>query len=205
VKVSTEIQSTSDCISPYSIVKAIRIILSNDDCIPKNDVTATLGTLSKLVTILRNPSLSQVFTYLITNGAATSWILQVQLGLPEASIYRSLRTLRVHGYITPQTRFNNKQSHRSGPRPKIWGVIDCTAEQVAEAYNLHQRCLSPKYRIAEEIAQTILDKYAKNGWEEIAYRDIITYIKATQNQFKAPDIADLVSQYLTEKGVKVWR
>jgi hypothetical protein len=203
MKTAKEIQSTSDSIPQYNIIKAIRIILSNDDCIPNGDVTATLGTLSKLVTILRNPSLSQVFTYLITYGAASSWVLQVQLGLPEASIYRCLRSLNANGYITPQHRFVDRLSHRSGPRPKIWGVIDCTSEQVAEAINLHQRCLSPKYRVAEEIAQTLLTRYVVNG--EITYRDLLAHVKATHAEFRAPDVADLAAQYLAERGIKVWR
>ena len=69
---------------------------------------------------------------------------------------------------------------------------------------LHQRCLSPKYRIAEKLAQSILDGYIK-GREEITYRDLLQHIRERETPFNVPDITELVAKYLGENGVKVWR
>ena len=71
---------------------------------------------------------------------------------------------------------------------------------------LHYKLLSPKFRVAEEIAQTIMDDYQQSGKPlEINYRDIMGQVKSLKIPFKGPDIADLAAQYLHERGIKVWR
>jgi hypothetical protein len=66
--------------------------------------------------------------------------------------------------------------------------------------------LSPKFRIAEEVAQTILDEYIiKRNVSEVTYREIIIQVKELKMPFRAPDIAELAADYLNEKGIKVWR
>ncbi len=41
----------------------------------------------------------------------------------------------------------------------------CSDEEVARAVTLHYRTLSPKYRAAEKVAQTILDEYRDRSSE----------------------------------------
>ena len=66
--------------------------------------------------------------------------------------------------------------------------------------------LSPKYRIAEEVAQTILDEYMKrHNTQEITYKEILIQIRELRMPFKTPDVAELTVQYLHDKGIKVWR
>ena len=66
--------------------------------------------------------------------------------------------------------------------------------------------LSPKYRIAERIAQTILDEYMKKKKiDTISYKEILIHIKELKMPFRSPDIADLAATYLHDKGIKVWR
>jgi hypothetical protein len=66
--------------------------------------------------------------------------------------------------------------------------------------------LSPKFRVAEEVAQTILDQYVeKDAPMEITYREIMVKVRELKIPFRAPDIADLTAQYLNEKGLKIWR
>ena len=66
--------------------------------------------------------------------------------------------------------------------------------------------MSPKYRVAEEVAQTILDEYItpRNIWQ-ISYKEIVIVVKELKIPFSTPDVADLAASYLHEKGVKVWR
>jgi hypothetical protein len=55
-----------------------------------------------------------------------------------------------------------KTLKRRGAIPKVWGLVgNYTGEDLARCINLHYRCLSPKYRLAEEIAQTIPDDFRK--------------------------------------------
>ena len=87
----------------------------------------------------------------------------------------------------------------------MWGLVGhCSDEEVARAVTLHYRTLSPKYRAAEKVAQTILDKYRGRA-TEIGYRNILLRVKEMKIPFKSPDIADLAAQYLHEKCIKVWR
>ncbi len=66
--------------------------------------------------------------------------------------------------------------------------------------------MSPKYRVAEEVAQRILDAYlVPRRLNEIGYREILVQIRELRIPFMSADIADLAAQYLHEKGVKVWR
>ncbi len=81
-----------------------------------------------------------------------------------------------------------------------------TSEEVAGALRLHFQLLSPKYRIAEEVAQSILADYiTPRQVTEITYREIVVQVKELKIPFSAPDIADLTATYLNEKGIKVWR
>jgi len=73
--------------------------------------------------------------------------------------------------------------------------------QIRDTVLLHQRLQSPKYRVALEVAQTLLDQHLK----EVSYRDIVLQVKQMQIPFSTPDIAELTAQHLHEHGVKVWR
>ena len=70
---------------------------------------------------------------------------------------------------------------------------------------LHHRTLNPKYRAAEKVAQTILDKFRLNQPLEVKYRDTMQRVKAMKIPYSGVDIADLADQHLHEKGIKVWR
>ncbi len=81
-------------------------------------------------------------------------------------------------------------------------MVHCSDEEVARAVTLHYRTLSPKYRAAEKVAQTILDEYGGKA-TEINYKDIVLRVREMKIPFRGPDIADLAAQYLHEKGIKV--
>jgi len=90
--------------------------------------------------------------------------------------------------------------------PRVWGLVGhCSDEEVARAITLHYRALSPKYRAAEKVAQTILDEFKRDRPMEVKYRDIMQRVKAMKIPYSGPDVTDLAAQYLHEKGIKVWR
>jgi len=129
----------------------------------------------------------------------------VQLGLPEATAHRVLRNLRALGIVEPILKVPQRRVRRSGPMPTIWGLLGCSDEEVARAVTLHYRTLSPKYRAAEKVAQTILDEFKRDQPLEVKYTEIMQRVRAIKIPYNGPDVADLAAQYLHEKGIKVWR
>jgi hypothetical protein len=172
----------------------------------KHDITYIYKLLSFCENVFKNSSNAQIFTYLCLHGAATTWVLQNDLDIPDATVYRVLKMLRLKKVVVPAIRVSRIKKSRGGPRPTVWALEGASKEEIAKAVSLHYRMLSPKYRVAEEVAQTILDEYiAPRQVFEISYREIVIKVKELKIPFRAPDIADLAAQYLTEQGVKVWR
>jgi len=156
--------------------------------------------------IFSSDSVAKVFLYLCLHGAATAWILQVKLNLAEATAYRALKQLRTLNIIKPAVRVPKKTDSKGGPRPTVWAIEGATTEEISEALKLHIKMTSPKYRIAEEVAQTILDNYlSKSRTLEITYREIVLQIKRLRIPFNTSDIAELTAQYLYERGIRIWR
>jgi len=122
--------------------------------------------------------------------------------------------LHPHGYfglgflafVEPILKVPQRRMKRSGSMPKVWGLVGhCSDEEVARAVTLHYRTLSPKYRAAEKVAQTILDEFRRDQPMEVKYADIMFRVKAMKVPYSGLDVADLAAQYLHEKGIKVWR
>jgi len=157
-------------------------------------------------TIFKNRSNAEVFYYFSYFGAATAWVLQNELSMPEATVYRVLKLFRVKGYIHPAIKLSKIKNSKGGPRPIVWALNGASKDEISRAILLHHRILSPKYRVAEEVAQTILEDYMKKRKvEEVSYREILIVVREMRIPFKTPDIADLAAQYLHERGIKVWR
>ncbi|MBS7619686.1 helix-turn-helix transcriptional regulator [Candidatus Bathyarchaeota archaeon] len=176
----------------------------------KNNFQETLKIMQKLLSlnekIFSSPSTAEVFAYFCLHGAATAWILQTELRMPEATVYRTLKILRALDMISPAVKISKIKYSKGGPRPIVWALKGASGNEVSKAFKLHFKKLSPKFRIAEEVAQTILDKYlTENRRNEITFREIIIHVKELNMPFRAPDIADLTADYLLENGVKVWR
>jgi predicted transcriptional regulator len=182
-----------------------KLLLLNE----KNDFSTTLKNIQELLSFSENifssPAVAESFLYFCLHGAATAWVLQTELNMPEATVYRTIKRLRALNLVGPAVKVSKIQSSKGGPRPTVWSLESATGDEVATALKNHYKLLSPKYRVAEEVAQTILDQFAVKGKEEISYRDLVQQIREMKIPFKAPDIAELAAQYLGERGVKVWR
>jgi predicted transcriptional regulator len=183
-----------------------KLLLLNE----KNDLATTLKNIQELMSfsekIFSSSAVSESFLYFCLHGAATAWVLQCELNMPEATVYRALKRLRAMGVVVPALKVSKVQRSKGGPRPTVWAIDTATPDEVSTALKHHYRMLSPKFRVAEEVAQTILDEFSETGMPmEINYRDIMTQVKELKIPFKSPDIADLAAQYLHEKGIKVWR
>jgi len=183
-----------------------KLLLLNE----KNDLATTLKNIQELMSfsekIFSSSAVSEAFLYFCLHGASTAWVLQCELSMPEATVYRALKRLRAMGVVVPALKVSKVKRSKGGPRPTVWAIDSATPEEVSTALKHHYRMLSPKFRVAEEVAQTILDEFAEKGMpHEINYRDIMQQVRELKIPFKGPDIADLAAQYLHERGIKVWR
>ncbi len=156
-------------------------------------------------TIFSSKTTGKVFLYLCLHGAATPLTLHHKLKIPEASVYRALKRLKALGLAEPALKFSCPGA-RGGPRPTVWMLKNADPSDVAKAAEVHKRLLSPKYRFAEEVAQTLLDKFTAGGrLREISYKELLLHVRELRIPFNALDVADMVAWYLQKKGVKVWR
>ncbi len=183
-----------------------RLLLLNEE----NNLGTTLKNIQELLSfsekIFSSSAVAEAFLYFCLHGASTAWTLQNELNMPEATVYRALKRLRILKIIVPALKVSKMKNSKGGPRPTIWSLEGASTEEVARAMRIHYQMLSPKFRIAEEVAQTILDEYvSKRNVSEISYKEIIIQVKELRIPFRTPDIAELAATYLHDKGVKVWR
>jgi len=189
----------------YSIVKQFKLLLLSYEGYEGGEEAYTSLILSKLGTIFRSKAVAEVFTYFCRHGAASAWVIQCRLGLPEATAYRVMKSLRALGFIVPALKVTHQKRSKGGPRPVIWVIEGADPKDVVEALKVHNQMLSPKFRVAEKIADQIFADYEKTGKLEINYHEIVRLIKKQRLPFRGPDIPELTARYLHEKGMKVWR
>jgi len=175
---------------------------------PGGDMAATLKTIQELTDFTKlafsSENSTQVLLYLVHHGAATSWTLQCDLHIPESTVYRILKRLRSRGLVEPAIKVKVKD-RKGGPAPVVWATELTQSREIAAAVQRHYRLLSPKYRVAEKIAQSILDEFREGQPREIKYPEIMVHVRRLRIPMLDPDIADLAAKYLHENGVKVWR
>jgi len=195
-----------DSIPIYYIIRAFKILLTSGSIISDTALDHDRKILAACGRIFRSEQMGQTFLYLCRHGAATAWLLQVQLGFSETGAHRVLKKLKALGIVEPILKVPQRRMRCSGPMPTIWGLVGhCSDEEVARAMTLHYRTLSPKYRAAEKVAQTILDEFKQDQPMEVKYMNIMHRVRAMKIPYSGPDVADLAAQYLHEKGIKVWR
>lgn len=201
------IQSRDENNPVIKIIEKIKLLLPNGDNNLAQRVVAVRQLVSFLENIISSKATTEVFFYLLEHGAATSWLLQVELLMPESSVYRALKRLRQMDIIINPTRIRHQYDARGGPRPYVWALRGTPPEKSATAIRKHQRALSPKYRVAEQFVQDVLEPHLRRTTNEpgITFNQIIRYTRGHTAPYRNRDIADLAVIILQEKGVKVWR
>ena len=87
----------------------------------------------------------------------------------------------------------------------IWVIEGADPKDVVEALKVHNKMLSPKFRVAERVANKIFDDCKEAGINDIQYSEVVRLIKMQNLPFRGPDIPELTARYLHAKGMKVWR
>ena len=175
-----------------------------DQLVQKNATNLDVIQLGEILGIV---DLRNILFHFMDYGAATSLILQQRLKLSASKVYRYIGKLKNLDVIEPAVRMPRERSSRGGPRAIVFKVPDADIVQVTDAISLHRKLLNPKYRVAEELAQILLDEYIEpKGLKEITKREILVFVKKRHVLFVAGDIAELMAQYLQhQRGIKVWR
>ncbi|MBA7650072.1 hypothetical protein ES703_57873 [subsurface metagenome] len=122
---------------------AFKLLLDKCDNNSQGSATYKQTVLSKLRSIFISEAVSQVFAYFCLDGASTAWVLQCELNMPEATVYRALKRLRTIGVLVPTLKVSKPKRSKGGPRPTVWALEDALHDDVAEALGLHYQLLPP--------------------------------------------------------------
>jgi hypothetical protein len=89
---------------------------------------------------------------------------------------------------------------------KLFQTLEASPEQIKDALELQGRLESPKYMQAILVAQALMEDYPMirvNG--EVKYSEILDEVRNRRLGIGVPDVASLVSRYLSSVGIVVWR
>lgn len=205
--VSSRIPSPKENNSVLKLIQKMKLLLPYGDNMLAERAVAVQELIAFFESIMKSPATSDVFFYFLEHGAATAWILQVDLMQPEATVYRALKNLRKMDILVDAIKVSKQRGSKGGPRPIVWALQGADATDVAAAIRKHYRSLSPKYRVAEKLVQTIIQEYLERNThiDGITHRMILDIIKGQAEPYHTGDIADLAATILREQGVKVWR
>jgi len=143
----------------------------------------------------------EVFVHLLVVRASCALMLQRDLGLSVASVYRGLNSLVELGLV------ERVMPRRDGVgRPyTIFAVRGYRPEDVVEALHRASAGRSPVYSEVRKVTQLILEEYLEpRGLEEISWKEILRETQAYCKGFYSGDVARLVARELSQTGVKVW-
>ena len=197
--------SKKDSNPVYDIIYGFKLLLLRRGYNSETAEPVPRPMLSKLRSIFGSKAVAEVFTYFCLHGAASAWVLQCRLKMTEPTAYRAMKTLRSLGFIQPAIKVQHQKRSRGGPRPVIYVLEGADKGSVAKALKIHNKMLSPKFRMAEQVANKIFEDYKEAGKLEINYTEIVRQIKILRLPFRGSDIPELAARYLHEKGMKVWR
>ena len=210
---SVEVRSVSDDIAKdkvretrtytiYHILMQIDKVVGNPTTYSEFNSVENLDVVRVLRTSL-GKNYFRVFQYFLEKGAATGRILFNRLKIEKSTAYDIINFFASIGLIEPKIKLGPRKGMKKGAT--IWGILDCTSEQVRATHQDHLRSLSIKYSIAADLAQTLLEDYAKRSITEVKYSEIVIHIKTTKIKYNTLDLADMVTSTLLEEGIKVWR
>lgn len=191
-----------DRISLISLLKNVQLMTTNvgtnskDQQLQDSYLRSFFGTISKHYNWM-------IIKYLQQHGAVTSLIVRRRLNIPRRSAFRALSELEDIGAVELATRA--KVPNSVGKPGNVYCLIGGSIEDVRRAVKTHNLLYSSKkYRIADNLAQTILEEFKEKPSREMHYRDIMSQVKKLQIPFSSYDISQMVYKILVDNDMKVW-
>lgn len=187
------------------IITKIKLLLSYKSNNPVEHWRHVGKILSILESVFSSPATGKALSYFCQHGAATAWILQVHLDMPQGTAYRALKKLRALGLIEEHIILSHKRGSSGGPRTRMYALKGADAMEVAKAIRTHNRALSPKYRHAEKLIQSPLIVSRMDLLNEVKRTDLLAVAREQLKPSMIVDTVYIAMELLREQGVKVLR
>ncbi len=97
---------------------------------------------SFLINVSSSKSTLKIFLYFCRHGASTAWILQNELDIPEATVYRALTKLKSLCIVVPAIKVSRRRNVRGGPRSTVWALENSSTDETVDALRLHHQMVS---------------------------------------------------------------
>ena len=156
-----------------------RLLLLNEE----NNLATTLKNIQELLTftekVFSSPAVAEVFLYFCLQGSATAWVLQNELNIPEATVYRALKRLRSMGIVLPALKASKVKHSKGGPRPTVWAVEGASTEEVARALSGrgHGGCTWAARRLRRAVIPDLVAACRTEAPDSTRIRGFLTWIK----------------------------
>lgn len=199
------IPSSNEDDSQIIMIQKMKLLLSSESTMPLDRVREAQRLLSFIANIFNSKATGEAFMYFLDQGAATAWILQVHLEMPQGTAYRVLKRLRAMGLIEEALILSNQMSSKGGPRTRMYALKGADSTEVAKAIRTHHRALSPKYRHAEKLIQSPLIVSRMDLLNEVKRTDLLEIAKEKLPGSMRVDVVQIAMEILVEQGVRVLR
>ena len=197
---SNEIGLNPTCESIKNRIKSNNIVRLNP--LPKENTLSNLSNIIGLNRLARSSNLLKVAMFFARHKASTFRILSRELKIPRSSLFWAIEELINLGLIEPVDEIRQ----RKGRPAFIYATPDASEDDIKRARIRHRRISNPKYRAAERLAQTLLTEYLEKRERcEISIREILIFIREVKLPYSSVDVAEIVAELLSEKGIKIWR
>lgn len=150
----TEIVPKNDTVSLYSLLKDFASMTTIDTTTPDYNLEPRRNIVTDFVTTTKKNRWI-VFLFLLKHGCATAKNIFTITQLKRRTVYRVLEDFRIMGlarYITKLKGFPG--ANHAGV---LYGLPDCTEQQVIDAISLYRRISSPFFKPAEKLAMDFME------------------------------------------------
>ena len=197
---SNEIGLNPTSKSIKSRIKSNNIVRLNPS--PNENTLPNFSNDIRLNRLARSSNLLKVATFFARHKASTFRILSRELKIPRSSLFWAIEELINLGFIEPVDEIRQ----RKGRPAFIYATPDASEEDIKRARIRHRRISNPKYKAAERLAQTLLTEYLEKRERcEISIREILIFVREVKLPYSSVDVAEIVAELLSEKGIKIWR
>ena len=195
-----QLLSANESNPQYNNKTDFKLLLLNDNINLKKNSALILGILTKYESILGSAATRKAFMFFLEQGASTIPYYIASQNVIDQTAYRVVRRLKKEGIIQPVYKI--KTSKQGGPKSTVYGLVDCTQQEIQFAVANHNRLNNVLYKQIEYVYQLTLSDVENQA---IQYMKIVNLARRHSAGFAFIDVADETAKKLTLEGIKVWR